>query len=47
MAQDEPNILAHLSNGIVSILFRLAKKLLARDIKDLARGHVGEGRGIF
>lgn len=47
MVQDEPNILAQLSNGIASILFHLAKKFLAQDIKDLARGHVGEGRGIF
>lgn len=41
MAQDEPDVLAQLGNGIVSILFHLAKRLLARDIKDPARGHVG------
>lgn len=30
MAQDEPNILAQLSNGIASILFHFAKKFLRK-----------------
>ena len=49
MARDEPDVLAQHGNGIVSILFHLAKRLGARarsrDIEELAPVHGGTAEG--